>query len=223
MKIRFGMLAVDAYGKAGGQCIQRRGSIRVLRNITIPTQRLSSTQNPQRFINSTLFNKWQFLSADIRSAWDTVGSFLTRVNGWGDGKTLTGREAYVSLNSLVLPFDYHGVEPLTVTYEIPYATFNSFDLSHADSSLDFSESDSSAMMFYQIKAVLLRSAAVNVGIEKLKTFWRSDDISDSTENWSQFLLAFPTTQKNQVYSIAIRPISTSGIPGVWTQQTVKVD
>ena len=222
MKIRFGMLAVDAYGKAGGQCIQRRGGLRVLRNITIPTQRIASTQNPQRFINSQLFNKWQFLSKAERDEWGTVASFLPRVNGWGDSKTINGREAYNSLNSIVMPFDVGGVDPYSVTYEIPSLTLGTFLISKSISSMDFYIDESSDYSFCQIKALQLRSSAVNPSVVKLKTYDRINDISDNATNWENFLLAFPNVQVGNVFSVAIRPVSVSGLAGPWIQQTVKV-
>ena len=120
MKIRFGMLATDAYGKAGGQAIQRRGSIRVLRNITIPTQRISSRQNPQRSISSLLFNGWSFLARSEREMWSEVGANLSAVNGWGEEKTFSGRQAYTKLNGIAFVKTNALIDPSEMQYEVPF-------------------------------------------------------------------------------------------------------
>lgn len=214
------MLAVDAFGKAGGQCIQRRGSLRVLRNITIPIQRLASTQNPQRFVNSRFFTSWAFLDASVRDEWDIIGSNIVSKNGWGDERYLSGREAYVRLNSLKFPYSAETVTPIEVDYFTPIAEFGNITLNSNTSELTIPTIELDSNYFFQIKALRLRSSANNPNISKLKTFTRIDGLDDTAELYDLLVQQYGTVNSGQIYSIAVRGISQGGFSSIWTQQTV---
>lgn len=214
------MLATDGIGKAGGQCIQRNGSLRVLRNITIPTQRNASRQNPQRFVNSRFFTSWAFLSATVRSEWDIIGSNIVTKNSWGDDRFLSGREAFTRLNSIVFPYVGDTVVPEVVDYFTPLATFGTFVLDADASTLELPIIETDSAYFYQMKAMKLRSSAINPNISKLKTFGREQDITATTDIFDLLESAFGTVQPGMIFSIAIRAVSQSGFTSLWTQQTV---
>ena len=214
------MLATDGIGKAGGQCIQRNGALRVLRNISVPTQRSASRQNPQRFVNSRFFTSWAFLSSSVRSEWDIIGSNIVSKNAWGDDRFLSGREAYTRLNSIVYAFVGDTISPSEVDYFTPVATFGTFVLDAAASTLDFPLIATDSAYFYQMKAIKLRSSANNPNISKLKTFGREQDISGTTDIFDLLEAAFGTVQPGMIFSIAIRGVSQGGFASLWTQQTV---
>ena len=222
MKIRFGMLAVDAYGKAGGQCIQRHGSIRVLRNITIPTQRLSSTQNPQRFLNSQLFNKWQFLSVSDRDMWSEVGSNISRKNGWGEDHALSGRQAFGSFNAIMYPYTNALVDPTLFNYEAVGLTVASIIISKDTTSFVVNHSIIGTPSFYQMKGLRLSSRAVNPDVSKLSTFFRVDNLFDDVDIYLAFSKYFKNILEGQIFSIAIRAINESGVTSPWVQLQVEV-
>lgn len=222
MKIRFGMLATDAFGKAGGQAIQRRGSIRVLRNITIPTQRFASTSNPQRLINTRFFSSWSFLPAETRSQWSLIGSNLTTKNGWGEEKTLSGREAYVKCNSLAFPFINIEIDANLFDYVTPLADISLIQVNASTSLVSIDFSNVSDIGFLQFKAMPLRTLAQNPLIDKLKTFGRVETVFDESELFDNMEQVFGTLQPGQLFSVAVRPISLFGIVGVWFQMQVIV-
>lgn len=220
--MRFGMLATDAFGKAGGQCIQRRGNIRVMRNITIPTQRLASTQNPQRFINSELFNGWQFLSKIDRDEWAFVGQNLPRLNGWGDSKTLSGREAYTSLNSIMLPYSGVILQANTIDFSVPVLNIASLTISLEAEEFKINATASSSTQFLQMKVLKLPSLAVNPSISKLKTFARTNAYGEEGTNYTFLAIAVPSLAVGTILSIALRAVSASGMTSPWQQQQVVV-
>lgn len=220
MKMRFGMLATDAFGKAGGQCIQRRGNIRVMRNITIPTQRQASTQNPQRFINSALFNSWQFLSKLVRDEWAFVGQNLPRLNGWGDSKTLSGREAYTSLNSIWGPYAGTDLDPSIIDFSVPTIEVASLAVSVENEEFVVSAIASGNTEFVQMKVLKLPSLAVNPNVSKLKTFARTDAFGEADTNFTLLKNAVPSLRVGTILSISIRAVSSSGIASPWVQKQI---
>lgn len=217
------MLATDAYGKTGGQAIQRRGSIRVLRNITIPTQRLASRQNPQRSISSKLFNGWSFLSRSEREMWSEVGANLSAVNGWGEEKTYSGRQAYTKLNGIALVKTNALIDPSEMRYEVPYFIASPFVIVAEDSELIITLTDIANCDFFQLKAMRLRSDANWPLIEKLKTFSRPTIVSDADANFRALRDIAGDISFGNVFSIAVRGVTAFGIVSPWVQMNVTVE
>lgn len=223
MKIRFGMLATDAYGKAGGQAIQRRGSIRVLRNITVPTQRLASRRNPQRSISSKLFNGWSFLSRAEREMWSEVGANLSAVNGWGEEKTYSGRQAYTKLNGIVFAKTNALIDPSAMQYEVPFFIASPFVIVAADNEMTIPLTDIANCDFFQLKAMRLRSDANSPLIEKLKTISRPTIVSLDGGNYRALEDTFGTVALGNVFSIAVRGVTNFGVVSPWVQMNVTVE
>lgn len=222
MKIRFGMLAVDGVGKAGGQCIQRRGNLRVLRNITIPTQRSASTQNPQRFVNNYLFSKYSNLSEVARAQWTLIGQTLKGSNIWGEEKSYSGREAFLMTNGILYSYENALIAENNFEFTKPVLTVDGMTINRTTAKLIFDVVMDNDNYCYQIKTARLRSLAVNPSITKLKTLIKTADISDSSELYDLLSRAYPTIAVGQIYSIAIRGISRYGLTSLYTQMTVTV-
>lgn len=223
MKIRFGMLATDAYGKTGGQAIQRRGSIRVLRNITIPTQRIASRQNPQRSISSKLFNGWSFLQRSEREMWAEVGANLSAVNGWGEEKTYSGRQAYTKLNGIAFVKTNALIDPSVMQYEVPFFIAGTFVIVSGDNELTIPLTDVANCDFFQVKAMRLRSGANSPLVEKLKTFSRPTIVTDADANCTALRNMFGAISSGNVFSIAVRGVTTFGVVSPWVQMNVTAE
>jgi hypothetical protein len=217
MKTRFGMLMVDAVGKAGGQCIQRRGSIRVLRNITIPTQRSASTQNPQRFVNNYLFSAFSNLSQQDRDLWREVGSNLNVKNTWGEDKTLLAREAFLKCNGTLYPASGELVNPNNFDYTTPSFEVSSLVLSSTGSLLTITTAKDLGGLWFQIKALKLRSKAVNPNVSKLRTASYQIEYGDADDNYMNLIKSTGPVQVGDVFSIAVRAISESGLTSLYSQ------
>ena len=223
MKIRFGMLATDAFGKAGGQAIQRRGSIRVLRNITMPTQRIASRQNPQRSISSKLFNGWSFLPRSEREMWSEVGANLSAVNGWGEEKSYSGRQAYTKLNGIAFVKTNALIDPSAMQYEVPFFIAGTFVIVAGDNEMTIPLTDIANCDFFQLKAMRLRSDSNSPLVEKLKTFSRPTIVNDADANFTALRDMFGTISLGNVFSIAVRGVTDCGVVSPWVQMNVTVE
>lgn len=223
MKVRFGIMMTDAVGKAGGQCIQRRGNTRVLRNITIPTQRLASTQNPQRFINNYLFSQWSRLNPTEQNEWFTISEILRGKDIWGDEKSFTPRECFSKCNGTLYPATKVLIDAAAFNFSVPVLEVDEISIDLSDN--DFILNIASEVDVYrtQIKAKRLANYSQNPKVYKLKTFDYAVDNTDSHEIFAKFVAMFPQLNAGDYWSIAIRGISASGLVSPWVQKLVRID
>lgn len=222
MKVRFGMLMTDAVGKAGGQFIQRTRFGNVLRNITVPVQRLASLQNPQRVVNSFLFTRWSLLNPDIRAMWDVIGSNLITKNPFGDDVEMSGRDAFTSCSSLVYPLTYSIVHANAFSYVRPFTNFESVSFSNSGGEIEFLDIDFRNVDFYQVKGAILKNGAINLGLDKLKTFYRDSTVSNSGTIYDYFVNRIGYAETGKYVQLAIRGISFSGLASEWQMFKVRV-
>lgn len=220
MRTRFGMLMTDAVGKAGGQCIQRRGNTRVLRNISIPTQRLASTQNPQRFTANFLFSIWATLDQATRDEWAYIGSTLRGLDTFGNEKNFTAREAFLKCNAVYYNYQKALISPFGFNFSVPSLAIGVMTLRFASSALDIHYVTSDNGEAVQMKAMQLRNVATNPTSDKLKTFHFSNAYTESDANYAALLKMFPSMAVGSIFSIAVRIVSTSGLVSPWIQQQV---
>lgn len=223
MKIRFGMMMTDAVGKAGGQCIQRRGNTRVLRNITIPTQRIASTQNPQRFINNFLFSQWSRLNPTEQNEWFTVSEILRGKDTFGDEKSYTPRECFSKCNGVLYPATKVLINASTFNFSVPVLEVDTISIGLSDNDFILSVTSEVDVFRTQIKAQRLSNYSQNPKVYKLKTFNYAIDNTDSHEIFAKFVAMFPQLNAGDYWSIAVRGISASGLVSPWVQKLVRVD
>lgn len=209
------MLMTDGVGKAGGQSVQRRGSIRVLRNISIPTERIASTMNPQRFVNSYLFSVWSTFTPEQRQKWIDIASGLTGKNIWGEDKTYSGREAFLMCNGVFWPYTSALIDPNGFDWLKPSATFTDITISSTNQTMTFTDTLSVDVEFFQMKAIRNRSSAVNPKVEKLKTFFRTSDTTDVSTNFENLEITVGTVAVGDLFTIAIRAVSQFGLVSPW--------
>lgn len=222
MKVRFGMLMTDAVGKAGGQFIQRTRFGNVLRNITVPVQRLASLQNPQRFINSFVFSKWSFLSQTTRNSWNVIGSNLITKNAYGEPVPMSGRDAYTRCNSIMYAFNGSFVNLSIFSYVTPSIHIDSFMISVDDGEINVNIADEANLLFWQIKAMPLKNASINLSVDKLKTFYRDYTIDDPNSIFYEYQNIFGHPKQGSFIMFAIRGVSDSGIVSEWQMFKVQV-
>lgn len=223
MKIRYGMLMVDGIGKAGGQCVQRRGGTRVLRNISVPTQRMASTQNPQRFVNNKFFTSFAALGETNQAMWQVIGSNTVVRDPFGESRTLSAREAFIKFNAIRYPFANQEVESDEFSYNAPILNVLSvqIDLSNEEMFVDFATPTN--LEFIQLKAMKLRSNAVNPSVAKLKTFARSIPVLDASELFLLLRASVQGIYGGNYFSIAVRGVTSSGLVSPWNQFKVMAD
>ena len=220
MKVRFGMMMTDAVGKAGGQCVQRRGNTRVLRNITIPTQRMASTQNPQRFVNNYLFSQWSRLNPPEQNEWVTVSETLRGKDIFGDEKSYTPRECFTKCNGVLYPATKVLIDASVFNYSVPVLDIGLISVDISSNSFDLNVAHEVDVFRTQVKAKRLSNFSQNPKVYKLKTFSYTPDNTDSPAIFEQFVKMFPNITAGDYWSIAVRGISSSGLVSPWVQQTV---
>lgn len=69
-----------------------------LRNRVIPTNPSTSKQTAVRGSLGTLSTAWRGLTAGQRAGWTALGASIVRTDSLGQTYTLTGQQAFVSLN-----------------------------------------------------------------------------------------------------------------------------
>ena len=222
MKVRFGMLMTDAVGKAGGQFIQRTRFGNVLRNITIPVQRLASLQNPQRATNGYIFSYWNNLTASERELWAVIGSNLRTKNAFGDDVAMSGRDAFTSCSSLVYPFSTSLVPASLFSYFKPISDFTNVSFDTSAGEIVFDAFYYEANEFFQIKGAILKNSAINLNLQKLKTFARVSDLSSPADIYDYFNDRIGVVSAGAWVQLAIRGVSASGLASAWQMFKVQV-
>jgi hypothetical protein len=168
MKARFGMLMVDAVGKAGGQ-------------------------------------------------WREIGSNLNVKNTWGEDKTLQAREAFLKCNGTLYPASGALVNPTNFNYTTPSFEVVSIILSVTSGTLSIESAKDLGSDYFQIKALRLRSKAVNPNVSKLRTASYQIEHDSATDNYAALVSGVGPIKVGDVFSIAVRGISQNGLTSLYSQ------
>lgn len=89
-----------------------------LRNRVIPTNPNTTKQAAARATMASLSAGWRALSAGNRAGWTALGSQMTRLDTLGNSYTLTGLQAYTSVNRNLLTVG-GAVSPTAPTFLTP--------------------------------------------------------------------------------------------------------
>ena len=222
MKVRFGMLMTDAVGKAGGQFIQRTRFGNVLRNITVPVQRLASLQNPQRVVNSYVFSRWDTLSTSERNEWAIVGNNLRTKNVFGDDVVLTARQAFCRCGAIRYAYNRELPSPYGFNYTIPTIKIISVEIDPSGGEINVRVDSEADVSFWQVKAKVLKSSSVNLSPDKLLTFARIVYITQNTYLYDLFFDKFGEVISGTWVMVAIRAVNNSGLASEWQMFKVQV-
>ena len=222
MKVRFGMLMTDAVGKAGGQFIQRTRFGNVLRNITVPIQRLASLQNPQRVVNSFVFSRWSSIAQSKRDNWAVIGSNLITKNAYGEPVPMSGRDAFTRCNSIMYAFDGSFVDVFAFSYITPSIKIDYIEINEGNGEIRINVVNEASVYFWQIKAMPLKNASINLSADKLKTFFRDYTIDDPNNIFDGYRDIFGNPIQGSFIMFAIRGVSVSGLVSAWQMFKVQV-
>ena len=209
------MLLTDGFGKAGGQCIQRFGSIRVLRNITIPTQRTASLQNPQRPIMALLATSWKSISETEYDNYVAISEILRGTNKWGEPRSFSPRECYTKLNALSLAGTNTLIDSSTFDQTIPVTTGTFVEVNTFTGVIDTNMTSFPIAVFYQLKAIRISNLNNATDIRKMKTFSRQTNLSLGGALFIEFTKTFGNVQPGQFFAFAVRGVSAYGIASDW--------
>lgn len=212
----------DAVGKAGGQFIQRTRFGNVLRNITVPVQRLASLQNPQRVVNSYVFSRWDSLSTSERDEWAIVGSNLRTKNVFGEDVVLSARQAFSRCGAIRYAYNRELASPFYFNYTLPAIEISSVEINPSGGEINVSVDYQADVSFWQVKAKVLKSSSVNLSPDKLLTFARIVDITENTYLYDLFFDKFGEVISYTWVMIAIRAVNDSSLVSDWQIFKVQV-
>lgn len=222
MKVRFGMLMTDAVGKAGGQFIQRTRFGNVLRNITIPVQRLASLQNPQRVVSGFVYSRWDTLSVLERQEWAIVGNNLRTKNVFGEDVSLTPRQAFCKCGSIRYAYNGELASPYSFNYNIPAFEIRSVEIDPSGGEINVIIDSQADVSFWQVKARVLKSSSINLSPDKLITFARIVDITENNYLYDLFFDKFGEVIPDTWVMVAIRAVNNSSLVSDWQIFKVQV-
>jgi len=92
------MLDVPQSGSLAGQTSSRNRYGQYRRTRANPVNPSSTFQQAARTRLTTNAAAWRLLTSEQRAAWDVLGSNITRTDSLGQTYTLTGAQAYASIN-----------------------------------------------------------------------------------------------------------------------------
>ena len=98
MKIIFGAIVTDGFGKIGGHQIRRLGTTRIFQNKNNPVKSSTTFKNVMLPIFTTIFQEWALTTQGTRDLWITEATKYEFPDKFGINKNLTGRQFYTKLN-----------------------------------------------------------------------------------------------------------------------------
>ena len=105
MLIKFGAVVVGGRGKMGGTIFSHNRGGDYAKNNAIPVNPQSPFQMESRAALAQFSSNWNELTDEERATWNTQNINFQRNNVFGDAKTLSGKNLYVSLNRELLLTD----------------------------------------------------------------------------------------------------------------------
>ena len=98
-KILFTAFLADMRGKVNGTVFSKNRGGAYARTKVTPTNPKTTAQNAVRSVLTGFSQGWRALSAAGRAAWNAATGSFPRTNVFGNPKSLSGHQLYVSLNS----------------------------------------------------------------------------------------------------------------------------
>lgn len=122
--IKWGMMVVDGRGKLGGHVLTKSRNGATARTKVTPANPQTSYQQANRATFGQLSSNWAGLTESQRKAWNGAVGAWQKTNIFGDLKSPSGRDLYISLNRNILqaegteidvPPTKEGVNPNAIT------------------------------------------------------------------------------------------------------------
>lgn len=111
-KIKLSAIGItNISGKSGGSVFAHNKNGNYVRRLGIATQPQTAKQSLARSIFGVISRMWGSLTQDQREAWKQFGAEHPKTDQFGDSRPLTGRQAFISVNSNLQSV---GTPPLSV-------------------------------------------------------------------------------------------------------------
>lgn len=99
-KIKLSAIGItNISGKSGGSVFAHNKNGNYVRRLGIATQPQTAKQTLARSIFGVISRMWGALTVEQREAWKNFGSEHPKTDQFGDSRPLTGRQAFISVNS----------------------------------------------------------------------------------------------------------------------------
>lgn len=99
-KIKLSAIGItNISGKSGGSVFAHNKNGNYVRRLGIATQPQTAKQTLARSIFGVISRMWGSLTVDQREAWKQFGAEHPKTDQFGDSRPLTGRQAFISVNS----------------------------------------------------------------------------------------------------------------------------
>lgn len=107
MKLRFGAIITDGFGKIGGHTVRRFRGTRSMYMTTMPTKTLAFQTNSAQQTLRNVFSQWSQFSGATQRAWRERALEYPFPDKWGYDKFLSGREFFskVAINCVFGGYD----------------------------------------------------------------------------------------------------------------------
>lgn len=219
-KIRLGGIVAQASGSLDGVVFSHNRNGRYVRARVKPTNPKSVKQQSVRSNLASLSQTWRTLTTAQRNQWTALGAQMTQTNSIGEATTLTGLQAFVSVNQLKLTAGQAVVTTAPVLDSAPTFTPGTLTLTATGTAaltLAFSGSGVASQSF-RIYATGNLSAGRNF-IRKSQYRLLQTIAGNSTSpvnlvsSWQAAYGTITVAMVGAKVSFLIVPVSTSGIAG----------
>lgn len=151
--IKWGMMVVDGRGKLGGHVLTKSRNGATARTKVTPANPQTSYQQANRATFGQLSSNWASLTEAQRKAWNEAVNEWQKTNIFGDLKSPSGRDLYISLNRNILQAEGTAINvPPTKAGIKPNAiadlSFNSVEEEISISLTTALDSDEVAMLYF---------------------------------------------------------------------------
>lgn len=218
-KIKLSAIGItNISGKSGGSVFAHNKNGNYVRRLGIATQPQTAKQTLKRSMFGIISRMWGELNKDQRDAWKTFGAEHPKTDQFGDSRPLTGRQAFISVNSnlqtigespLVLPVSSRMEFPTLVSF----SGINSFsDPGVLAQSTIHAELDVPNPGVKFILSVAVVSSGADFGTAKNKYVQIDVAPSDELDQWdiTPNLKALGVTEQHNVY-LKVEFVAPNGV------------
>lgn len=222
-KILFSALVSKASGKFGGSCFRIHRNAQLLTKLGFPNQSAASRSNAARPVIAHTFRQWALISDAARIAWSALAADNPVLDRWGNNKLLTGREFFIKFSFHRYRNSYPPQDPADFKAEIPLSHCTEITISTSEATFNNADFAAPALGWGEIYSRPISSNLIHLKPYKLK--WVCNSVKMGNDPSAAYMDAYATGLRWEVgkwYSVAVRGVSASGVPGAWSQFNVLV-
>lgn len=217
-KIKLSAIGItNISGKSGGSVFAHNKNGNYVRRLGVATQPQTTKQTLVRNLFGVISRMWGELTEAEREAWKSWGTAYPKTDQFGDSRPLTGRQAFISVNSnlqsvglsyLTVPRSARVTFPTIIAISANIIFTSAGVMSDAEISADMTNGDADIRCIVSVAVV---SKGADFGTAKNKYVQIATSAGNSLDgfNISQELLPLGVNPNNNVY-LKVEFVSPSG-------------